>query len=181
MATLRLALRDGFEAVTTDMISAEAGISPRTFFNYFPNKEAALIGPASELDCETIDWFAQGRGSIAEDFLAILDRHFAEEPPERELLRGLHLLRTTSPQLELVFARTMTRIMAQTSEGLQRRLGSGSSALADLLAATLTQSVTTAMSHWVNDEEATVADLLTEVRRLLTALAKQLNDLSAER
>ncbi|WP_051704077.1 TetR family transcriptional regulator [Glycomyces sp. NRRL B-16210] len=43
-ATLRLAMeKGGIEAVTADEIAAKAGVSTRTFHNYFPNKEAALL------------------------------------------------------------------------------------------------------------------------------------------
>jgi AcrR family transcriptional regulator len=43
-ATLRLAVeKGGLDAVTADEIAAEAGVSTRTFHNYFPNKEAAFL------------------------------------------------------------------------------------------------------------------------------------------
>ena len=44
-ATLNLVRQYGLEHVTTEMIAEEAGVSPRTFFNYFPNKAAAMVGP----------------------------------------------------------------------------------------------------------------------------------------
>ena len=34
----------GFDSVTTDEIAGRAGVSPRTFFNYFPTKEGAVLG-----------------------------------------------------------------------------------------------------------------------------------------
>jgi hypothetical protein len=37
-AAVRLALARGFDKVTIEEICVEAGISTRTFFNYFPNK-----------------------------------------------------------------------------------------------------------------------------------------------
>ena len=43
-AALRLAFERGLEHLTIEEISAAAGVSARTFFNYFPGKEQAILG-----------------------------------------------------------------------------------------------------------------------------------------
>lgn len=54
-AALTLTLRDGLALATVDAISAEAGVSSRTFFNYFESKEDAILGVRDiELTSETI-------------------------------------------------------------------------------------------------------------------------------
>lgn len=47
-AATELVLRDGFRATTVDAIAERAGVSRRTFFRYFPNKEAAFNGNHEE-------------------------------------------------------------------------------------------------------------------------------------
>ncbi len=55
-ATLRLAVeKGGLDAVTADEIAAEAGVSTRTFHNYFPSKEAAFLHDFHETTGELLD------------------------------------------------------------------------------------------------------------------------------
>ena len=74
-AVLTLCAARGLDKVTIEEISRWADISPRTFFNYFPSKDAALIGDALELACQTdIDRFVAGGagGDLLADLATLL-------------------------------------------------------------------------------------------------------------
>lgn len=55
-ATLRLSLeKGGLDAVTADDIAAAAGVSTRTFHNYFQSKEAALLHDLREMNVRAVE------------------------------------------------------------------------------------------------------------------------------
>ncbi len=66
-AAAELLLEHGWTASTVDMIAARAGISTRTFFNYFPSKEDAALGlqPLHVPDHATAA-FREGDGDLFE-------------------------------------------------------------------------------------------------------------------
>ncbi|KAB2352693.1 acyl-CoA-like ligand-binding transcription factor [Actinomadura rudentiformis] len=48
VAAMRLAVEHGVEGVTVEAIAAAAGVSPRTFHNYFPGKEEAIVATLTD-------------------------------------------------------------------------------------------------------------------------------------
>lgn len=47
-AAVALFDKHGYDATTVAQIAASAGVSPRTYFSYFPTKEAALFAPLED-------------------------------------------------------------------------------------------------------------------------------------
>lgn len=82
-ATHRLAAEHGLENVTVEAISAEVGISVRTFFNYFETKDDAVLGLGQwALDPGASEVFAAGgpTGDLLAD-LQVLVGSILEHPP----------------------------------------------------------------------------------------------------
>jgi AcrR family transcriptional regulator len=133
-AVLTLSLERGFDGVTVEEISHEAGVSPRTFFNYFPTKEAAVLGDVPEMpDDEAIARFiAAGPEQPVLDGIRDLLLSTAErdgnpdaagiEPLRRKLLREhphLFTMRMVSmKQLEMELFDVVERRLLHDDPGL---------------------------------------------------------------
>lgn len=48
-AAVQIALRQGYAAATAEVIARRADVSLRTFFNYFPSKDVAIVGAGISL------------------------------------------------------------------------------------------------------------------------------------
>ena len=76
----RIFLRDGFVGASTDAIAAEAGVSKRTLYSYFPGKEELFAGVLRRLTIDNHD----------KQVLAIFEESEPEDIGElREMLVGL--------------------------------------------------------------------------------------------
>lgn len=62
-AALELFAKNGYDTTTTDEIAEQAGVSPRTFFRYFPTKESVLfVGEYGWFQSFTEHFLAQPEG-----------------------------------------------------------------------------------------------------------------------
>jgi AcrR family transcriptional regulator len=90
LAVLTQARERGIENVTVEDISRVAGVSPRTFFNYFPSKDAALVGdtptlgPDSDADVEAFV-HAGPEGDILAQLAVVLTASLRRAEADREI------------------------------------------------------------------------------------------------
>lgn len=93
-AALEMVLDDGLENVTVERIAERAGISQRTFFNYFPTKDAAILGIAPDAaERYAGDFLSRPADEHAWESVVESVREGLNRDPERHRLRRAVLFR----------------------------------------------------------------------------------------
>jgi AcrR family transcriptional regulator len=149
-AALRLAADRGLDHITVDEISAAAGVSPRTFFNYFATKDDAVLWD-STIDAEDIQRRLAGLLS-AMPVLAAIQRSLLMTIAAMEADRDRWFLRMRvvgrSPSL-------LPRLVAQGAAAEQRtaaiiaaHLGVPVEGFPTLIAAVTGAAFRVAMTRW---------------------------------
>ena len=117
-AALGLASKRGFDNVTVEEIATAAGVSPRTFFNYFTTKESAMVhaplGITGEQAAEFLSSERTRHPEILDDAIAVISRGLAESPPSRQQMADLRTVAQSSVAVS-------SAILAEF-DALQRRL-----------------------------------------------------------
>lgn len=157
-ATLRLAARHGFDVVTTGMIAAEAGLSIRTFFNYYTNKEAAAVGVFRDFAEENVLVFANGTGTLSADLEALIQTHLEQLSDRKETIRALILLTAEAPALQLRHLEALRRLHERLVQILALRMRDAGCGVLDLIAEMAIAVVRQAIHAWTDDDRLTLRD-----------------------
>lgn len=176
-ATLRLALREGFEVVTTEMIATEAEISLRTFFNYYTNKEVALVGKRPEIAPEIIDWFENASGPLMNDLFEVLGRHLHNNHLDRETIRLIDTLLERSPELVPIFHGSLQKLSDQMANLIVSRLGETARQEAELLAELVSHALAHAILNWSQSDDMDDAAIIGLARQQIGKLGKIIRDM----
>ena len=158
---LRLIAERGYSNVTVEEIAEVANVSPRTFFNYFPTKEAALFGADPELAAETRDAIVhQSPGqpvmtvlrAIMTTQAKLVVNEFAELGGDPlEWLARMRASRT-DPHLHAAHGAQMAAIERSLAEAIAQRLGTTieRDPYPGLLASIATGVFRSSMSFWAS-------------------------------
>ncbi len=123
LAALRLVKSRGLDSVTIDDISHDADISPRTFFNYFPSKESALVGegPTRPSDAD-VEEFVDGHGGLLEDLARMMTAVAGETLQDQEVIALRKSLASDYPHLTVMRMQTFQDFQRELVAIVARRL-----------------------------------------------------------
>jgi len=125
-ATHRLVEEHGLDAVTVDAICAEAGVSTRTFFNYFETKDDAVLGHVPwPGDSEASATFAAGgpTGHLLTDLEHLVGSFLLDPPVGRERFARAFEIAAREPRLLARHLAWFEQHKGQIVELVERRLG----------------------------------------------------------
>lgn len=122
-AALGLAAQQDPETITVEAICAEAGVSRRTFFNYFPVKEAAFVVGPPPLRQDVIDRFLNGTGALAEDLIDLITSQLPSSDADRRAMRQVHELLSRQVRITAMQISAFHTQEQKLAELLARRLG----------------------------------------------------------
>jgi AcrR family transcriptional regulator len=150
MAALHLATDRGLHGFTLEEVAREAGVSPRTFFNYFASKEAAIVGLDDDeltTTCAALEQRPADESPI-EALVAVIvpDGAALSEEADAFALRGR--LVEQHPELLPHRLAVQHQVEAALTAALARRLGSSLLDPYPAVVVAATYGALTAMTEW---------------------------------
>ena len=186
-AAVDIVREQGYEAATTEAIAAKAGVSLRTFFNYFPSKDTAIVGESlSPIETGRAHLILEESGAdLLKGIARLVEACVTAGDPRSELTRRRRRLIHEHPPLfhrhviaEAEFDRWLVEVVAgylKTHPSLRRLSGQTtvheearlsvvmvSSAVHYRVRLAIENDVDAALSH--NDIEQTI-DMMAEIHR----------------
>ncbi|MBT0768785.1 TetR family transcriptional regulator [Kineosporia sp. J2-2] len=172
-AALTLAAGHGLEHVTVEAISEAAGVSPRTFFNYFATKEDAVVGDAGEgmaRVCHHVRTLPAELSALAA-LRTALTRELVETPHEQATFTLRMAVLEQSPSLYPRIMASTESAMRELTQAIADRVGVDAGHPFPCLLAVVAGSAfrATLMKWHTAGGTADPAALLTETFELLAA------------
>jgi AcrR family transcriptional regulator len=167
-AALDLAVERGWSSVTVDDVAEAAGISRRTFFNYFPTKDEALLHLAASWDAGLLTAFSGSSGPVLDALEDLVVAQTEQQLLDRD--RGLRVMRLVegTPELLPGLLARFAVVERDLAAALRARDPGRDPVQADVLAACVGAVLRVASTTWLTG--STDPDPVATLRRAFSAL-----------
>jgi AcrR family transcriptional regulator len=145
-AALRLALERGPENVRVDDIADAAGVSPRTYNNYFSSREQAIVAAVMAERATRVAAAVRARPAdepLAEAVTTAVIEAYTSEPAGEAIT-----MITSSPRLRTEFVDAVTAIGEPLADAIAERVGDRDTLRPAALAAAVSAAARVALDHW---------------------------------
>jgi len=159
-AALRLALERGPENVRVDDIADAAGVSPRTYNNYFSSREQAIVAAITAERESRVAAAVAARPADVSLADAVLDAVLEEYTEPGDDDRDALLMITRHPPLRDAFVDATSAIERPLADAIAGRLGDTDHTTAHVLAASVAAAVRVALERWVRPERPSPSGLV---------------------
>ncbi|WP_216896297.1 TetR/AcrR family transcriptional regulator [Nocardia alni] len=173
-AARTLVLERGLDATTVEDVALAAGVSPRTFFNYYESKLDAVVGPVGDIGTpRTREQFIAGgpTGVLIEDLSQLFAAGLESENQVLEDISVIKELVQAEPRVIAAFAASGARHESAVSELLYARMGDDfTPEFASLTAALMSALTMRAALSLGGDRNRSLVDALHEHRAMAARL-----------
>lgn len=159
-AALRLALERGPDNVRVDDIAEAAGVSPRTYNNYFSSREQAIVAAITAERESRVAAAVAARPADVSLADAVLDAVLEEYTEPGDDARDALLMITRHPPLRDAFVDATSAIERPLADAIAGRLGDTDHTTAHVLAASVAAAVRVALERWVRPERPSPSGLV---------------------
>lgn len=173
-AALKLAHDLGVESVTIEAICEAAGISPRTFHNYFPFKEAAFVASPEPLPEEAVERFLSAPGDLMADLTDLMVAHAATIHRDRWRAKLLREIARVHPRLMPLQMEEFMKFDLQIQQAIGARLGlPAKHPSCSALAGAILGANRATIDRWLEDPELYLPDAIRAGLDAMVALVRQ--------
>jgi AcrR family transcriptional regulator len=176
-AALRLALEHGPANVRVGDIAEAAGVSPRTYNNYFSSREQAIVAAVTvQREARIVEAMAvqPSQTRLADAVVEAIVRTYTDPGDDDH---AALLLIATDPSLRHAFLDSTAGIEPPLTAALTERLGSSEQHTAQILSASVTAAVRIALERWLRPADTATATLVVPTGSLSDLLRSALEPL----
>lgn len=183
-AALDLFERRGVAGTTVDDIAEAAGVSPRTFFRYFPTKEDAVFVDDEQFEAVMREALAAIRAgapvvtAMEVAWLTLVDGFMRDDAARDRFLRTRRLIGAEPTVLAIALRRDSEHVQTLTDAAVAATGGASDALTAQALVSMVGTTVRIAFDEWARraeeDPAADVREIYLELRRGVSEYAAQL-------